>query len=301
MAVTALRDRRIEVISGALRLPAVDLDPVLSSASVGWQGFLLEGHDSITPRLVNAPEHFSSKHLLRFNTGGPSRSDWLVDGQSRRTHDQPQAVSILPAGTRISVLTHRTSCLVLEIDPLQLKESATPSESGDLELPVKLTIPDRNIELLMRAMQADLEAGSPTGPLYGESLGNALGTYLVQRFAVFTPKLEEYRGGLPKPRLNRVREYIEQNLENNVSLAALAEVAGISLYHFAKAFKQSTGATPHQYVLSRKIDRAKELLVDPNRSVLEASARTGFVDQSHFTKIFRRVVGVTPTEYRNQL
>ena len=279
----------------------MDLAPVLSSASVGWQGFLLEGHDSIIPRLVDAPEHFSSKHILRLNTGGPSRSDWRVDGQSRRTHDQPQAVSILPAGTRVSVMTHRTSCLVLEIDPLQLRESATPSGTGDLDLPVKLTIPDRNIELLMTAMRADLEAGSPTGPLYGESLGNALGTYLVQRFGVFTPKLEEYKGGLPKPRLNRVREYIEQNLENNVSLAALAEVAGISLYHFAKAFKQSTGATPHQYVLARKIDRAKQLLVDPNRSVLEASARTGFVDQSHFTKIFRRVVGVTPTEYRNQM
>ena len=223
-----------------------------------------------------------------------------MDGQSRRTHDQPQAVSILPAGTRVSVMTHRTSCLVLEIDPLQLEESATPSGSGKLELPVKLTIPDRNLELLMTAMQADLEAGSPTGPLYGESLGKALGTYLVQRFGVFAPKLEQYRGGLPKSRLNRVREYIEQNLENNVSLAALAEVAGISLYHFAKAFKQSTGATPHQYVLARKIDRAKELLGDPDRNVLEASARTGFNDQIHVTKIFRRVVGVTPTEFRNQ-
>jgi len=190
---------------------------------------------------------------------------------------------------------------VLEIDPLLLKQSAAPFVSRNLELPVKLTFPDRNLELLMTAMQADLEAGSPTGPLYGESLGNALGTYLVQRFAVFTPKLEEYKGGLPKPRLNRVREYIEQNLDNHISLTALAEVAGVSLYHFAKAFKQSTGATPHQYVLSRKNDRAKKLLGDPNRSVLEASARTGFVDQSHFTKIFRRVGGVTPTEYRNQM
>jgi AraC family transcriptional regulator len=72
------------------------------------------------------------------------------------------------------------------------------------------------------------------------------------------------------------------------------------MYHFAKDFKQSTGATPHRYVLERKIDRAKELLRDPNRSVLEASARTGFVDQSHFTKIFRRMVGITPSEYRTR-
>ena len=101
-------------------------------------------------------------------------------------------------------------------------------------------------------------------------------------------KLEEYKGGMPKPRLNRVREFIEQNLDANISLSALAEVAGLSMYHFAKVFKQSTGATPHQYVLERKIDRAKQLLHDPNRSVLEASARTGFIDQSHFAKIFYR-------------
>jgi hypothetical protein len=145
----------------------------------------------------------------------------------------PQAVSILPAGTRVSV-THRASCLVLEIDPLLLQQSATPSGSGDLELPVKLTIHDLNIELLMTAMEADLVAASPTGPLYGKSLGNTLGTYLVQRFAVFTPKLEGYKGGLPKPHVNRVREYIEQDLDSSISLTALAEVAGVSLYHFAK-------------------------------------------------------------------
>ena len=294
-------DRRIEVVSGDKRLPAVDLDPLLSSAAAGWQGLLFEQHSSGSPRLVETPEYVSSKHLLRLNTGIPSSNEWFIDGRSRQTRDQAGAVSILPAGTHVSVVANRTSCLVLEMDPLHLQQSVNHSAGGDIELAVKLTTPDRHIELLMTAMQAGLEAGSPAGPLYGESLGNSLGTYLVQRFGVFTPKLEEYRGGLPKPRLNRVREYIEQHLSDNISLTALAEAAGLSMYHFAKAFKQSTGATPHQYVLERKIDLAKQLLRDPNRSVLEASARTGFVDQSHFTKIFHRLVGVTPTEYRNQI
>ena len=293
-------DRRIEVISGDLRLPAVELDPIRSSAVIGWQGLLLEQHDSGTPRPVEAPEYFSPKHLLRLNTGVPSPNDWRIDGRGQRTHDQPGAVSILPAGTHVSVVAaSRTSCMVLEIDPLHLQRSGNPSGSGDVELPVKLTTPDRNIELLMTAMQADLEAGSPAGPLYGESLGNAISTYLIRRYGTSLSRVEEYKGGLPKSRLNRVREYIGQHLDDNVSLTALAEVAGVSLYHFAKAFKQSTGATPHQYVLDRKIDHAKELLRDPNRSVLEASSRTGFADQSHFTKIFRRLVGVTPTEFRN--
>ena len=300
VAVAVVGDRRIQVISGDLKLPAVDLDPILSSASVGWKGLLLEQHNSGTPQAVEAPEHFSTKHLLRLNTGVASTNDWRIDGQLRRTRDQAGAVSILPAGVHVSVVAaSRNSCLILEMDRSILRQSSQAHRGGDVELPVKLTTPDRNIELLMMAMQADLDAGSPTGPLYGESLGSALSTYLITRYGAFVPRLEVYKGGLPKPRLNRVREYIENNLENNVSLTELAEVAGVSLYHFAKAFKQSTGATPHQYVLDRKVDRAEELLRDPNRSVLEASARTGFVDQSHFTKIFRRLVGITPTEFRN--
>ena len=300
--MAVVEDRRIQVISGDLTLPAVELDPVRSSAGVSWKGLLLEEHDSGTPRAVEALEQFSTKHLLRLNTGVPSTNDWRIDGQLRRTRDQAGAVSILPAGVHVSVVAaSRTSCLLLEIDPSVLRQSSQPHRGGDVELPVKLTTPDRNIELLMTAMQADLDAGSPAGPLYGESLGGALSTYLITRYGAFAPRLEVYKGGLPRLRLNHVREYIEQNLDSNISLTALAEVVGLSLYHFAKAFKQSTGATPHQYVLARKIERAKELLSNPNRSVLEASARTGFVDQSHFTKIFRRVVGLTPTEYRNQI
>jgi AraC family transcriptional regulator len=240
-------------------------------------------------------------HLLRLNTGVPSTNDWRIDGRNLQTHDQPGAVSILPAGTHVSVLAaSRTSCLVLEMDPLHLQQSGHHDGGRQVELPVKLTIPDRQIELLMTAMQADLEAGSPAGPLYGESLGHALSTYLATRYGTVAPKPEEFKGGLPKSRLNRVREYIEQHLGDNISLTALADVAGLSMYHFAKAFKQSTGATPHQFVVDRKIEKAKQLLRDAKRSILEASASTGFVDQSHFTKIFHRLVGVTPSEYRNQ-
>lgn len=112
-------------------------------------------------------------------------------------------------------------------------------------------------------------------------------------------KLDSHRGGLSRRSLKRVLEYIHTHLHHKVQLSRLAEVAGLNLYHFARAFKQSTGQTPHQYTLRRRIERARELLRDPQVSVLEASARTGFVDQSHFSKVFRRIVGVAPSECRN--
>jgi AraC family transcriptional regulator len=113
-----------------------------------------------------------------------------------------------------------------------------------------------------------------------------------------TTKLEAHRGGLSRLRLNRVLEYINANLSEKLELGVLAEVADLNLYHFARAFKQSTGESPHQYVLRRRIEQAKEFLRRPEASVIEASARMGFVDQSHFSKVFRRIVGVAPSEYR---
>jgi len=106
------------------------------------------------------------------------------------------------------------------------------------------------------------------------------------------------RNGLPKARLNRVIEFVEEHLDQEITLAALAEIAGMGAHYFSEMFKQSLGISPHQYVLRRRIERGRKLLHNPNVSVLEAAVRSGFSDQSHFTKLFRRIVGVTPTKYR---
>ena len=103
---------------------------------------------------------------------------------------------------------------------------------------------------------------------------------------------------MPRARLNRVLAYIDEKADENLRLADLARAAGMSVFHFAKLFKRSTGQSPHQYALARRIEKAKRLLRQEGVSVLEVSARTGFLDQRHFTKVFRRFTGVTPTAYR---
>ena len=170
---------------------------------------------------------------------------------------------------------------------------------NNIELREHWDLIDRHISTLLMEMMADLEDGSPAGPLYGDSLANSLALYLLKRYSNVTMRLEPYRGGLSRSNLNRVVEYINANLSDKLELGVLAKVAGVNLYHFARAFKQSTGETPYKYVLRRRIEKAKEFLVHSQLSVIEASALTGFVDQSHFSKVFRRIVGVSPSEYRN--
>ena len=105
---------------------------------------------------------------------------------------------------------------------------------------------------------------------------------------------------MPRTRLNRVLEYIAAELQEDLSLAVLAEIAGMNLFYFSRLFKQSTGLSPHRFVLEQRFRRAQHFLRTSDMTILEVSVRTGFADQGHFTKAFRRFIGVTPTEYRVQ-
>jgi AraC family transcriptional regulator len=108
------------------------------------------------------------------------------------------------------------------------------------------------------------------------------------------------RGGLPVWRQRRVAEFIEQHLAEEISLTALAELADLSLCHFARAFTQSFDMPPHRYHMARRMDRAKSLLQRPALSVTQIGIQIGFRETSSFTRAFRRFTGLTPTEYRRQ-
>jgi len=114
-------------------------------------------------------------------------------------------------------------------------------------------------------------------------------------FAQLCPQL---RGGLPPGVLRRVREYIEAHLENKVSLQVLAGIAGLSMSHFAKAFKQSEGVAPHDYLVRRRLQRALERLAETDLPLSAIAYTTGFADHSHLTRQFRHHFGVPPSRYR---
>ena len=106
------------------------------------------------------------------------------------------------------------------------------------------------------------------------------------------------RGGLPPKMLRRVRDYIEAHLEEKISIESLADAIGLSMFHFARAFKQSEGVTPHDYLIRRRVNRAMELLAGTDLPLSEIAVTVGFSDQSHCARRFREIVGVCPRDYR---
>jgi AraC family transcriptional regulator len=96
-------------------------------------------------------------------------------------------------------------------------------------------------------------------------------------------------------------EYIDDNLTDELSIAALAQIARTSQFHFARQFKTAKGVTPHQYVLERRIEMAKRLLLDRHLSIAGVANACGFATQAHLTTVFHRLVGITPKAYRGYL
>lgn len=106
---------------------------------------------------------------------------------------------------------------------------------------------------------------------------------------------------MPLLRLNRVMAFVDANIDLDLCLLTLATVAGMSPYYFSRLFKQSTGVTPHRYVLQRRMEQAKRLLEEKRLSVLHVAHQVGFDDQSQFTRVFHKIVGTTPSDYRKML
>src|SRR5207247_8750389 len=133
------------------------------------------------------------------------------------------------------------------------------------------------------------------GPLAAESLANVLAVHLI-RHVLAPRRLDRGRDGvLPRGLLRAVIEYVEGHLDAGPSLGQMAAVAHLSPYHFARQFKAATGLPPHQYVIARRVERAKQLLRGgAELSLAEVAARAGFSDQSQFSRHFKHLVGVTP-------
>jgi transcriptional regulator GlxA family with amidase domain len=105
-------------------------------------------------------------------------------------------------------------------------------------------------------------------------------------------------GGLSAGAMRRVQEYMDVHLGESIDLLMLAGVAGLSLHHFAREFKQSVGVAPHHYLTRKRVERAQEMLAQTDLSLAEIAYAAGFSDQSHLARHFRHMLGTTPGEFR---
>ena len=236
-----------------------------------------------------------SRHLVLMVHAGRRQDGETRLGTGLRSslHDMAGTVSVVPAGTRFEEW-HRpvTSLRLLAV----LLDPAVPFLDG-LTPEARLFDADVRFGVTMMKLRTLLDAPVPAGQLHAETLATLLAIEL--RMPRSGPGLA--RGGLTGRNRRIVCDYIEAHLDEDIPLGTLAALVGISPFHLCRAFKAETGLPPHRWQIRRRVERAKEMLADPRRSVMEIAFDLGFGSSSHFAYRFRQETGTQPTQYRRSL
>lgn len=207
---------------------------------------------------------------------------------------------ITPAGQPMSAeWKNPLDNLGITLDPAFAAQTAVENRfSPDFDFKEIYKNEDPLIQHIGLTLLAEANSESPAGKLYADSLIQTLTLHLLKNYSNARSISENLNGGLSGYKLRRVTEFINENLEEELSLAEIAEIAGLSQYHFARAFRKSTGLTPQNYLMRQRIERAKVLLAEDNLPIVEVSLKTGFKNQSHFTTLFRKFTKFTPKMWR---
>jgi AraC family transcriptional regulator len=148
------------------------------------------------------------------------------------------------------------------------------------------------------ALWRELEQPAPAGKLYAQGAAQVLTVHLLRHYSSLAGALGEPSHRLTTQQLNRVRDFIHAHLSQDLALATLAQQAGFSPYHFARLFRQTTGESPHEFVMRLRIEQAQRLLAQRDVPLAQVALACGFANQSHFTQAFKRQLGLTPRAYR---
>lgn len=225
--------------------------------------------------------------------GSTGRTRASIDGGERYDGvDFPGAVTFIP-GSRHRRASYRGGTIeyvAIRLDPDRL-------DDRDAELVGFTNRPDPLVHRLALALSDEARSATVASGLFVDSVANTLMLHLLRTASSSAPGRPVPLGGKA---VRRVVEYVEDHLADDLRLAVLAEVAGVDRYRFSRGFKAATGASPHAYVIQRRLDRAARLLRSADGpSVAEVAYRVGLSSQSHLTTLFRRSFGTTPGAFRS--
>ena len=213
-------------------------------------------------------------------------------------------IDIIPSRTpSVWEMKEKDTVLVLSVSPELLNEVAEESDIDPrlVEIRNRFQVRDAQLENIGWALKDEMESGYPCGRLYVDSLAVSVATRLVRRHSSIAREPKRQNGRLPDRRLRQVLSYIEDNLDQDISLRDLASVGGLSVSHFKGLFRDTVGLSAHQYLIRRRVERAKSLLGEGKLSISQIACETGFAHQSHLARHMRRVLGISPKTLREIL
>ena len=229
---------------------------------------------------------------------------WMRSGGPwRPVHARPGAVSVFPAGFETwwdIPVANDFSGVVLPDDRLR----AFSDEVGNgrrIDLAERVVVGEPTTSRIVDLLTRELDAVDRSSRLFFERGIDLLCAQLA-RVHCSNRKLGVWprRRGLAAWQVRRVTGYMRDQLGQDIGLRELAQLVGLSRFHFCTAFRLATGQTPHEWLVVRRVGRAKELLADPSLRITDIALTVGYQTPSAFSASFRRLVRMTPTQYRRR-
>jgi len=281
--------------------------PILNSFQADWRSIQLAHYRH---SMIDLPEISNSQHVVLIPVGhGKVDFEFIADGCSQtvsyREHDYANGyIEIYPAHLPISLHSHPTvktmEIIQCYLDPKSLAETAHESVNPDrVELLLTLKKQDLLVAQIGRSLRSILELDVVGSRFYAESMTTALFAHLLQYYSTRCHQFREYKDGLSKCKLKQAIDYIQTHLGDNLSLNDIAGELSMSPYYFSHLFKQSTGMSPHKYLIHQRVERAKLLLKQTEKTITSVAMECGFANQSHFAKCFAQYTGMNPKHFRN--
>lgn len=272
--------------------------PYLSLERAEWQGVRVHRAHVMPGKML---QHASVCHEVNINISGTLTTEkHSAVGKLVKTTGTGGNVCVTPAGQSISAYWDGPlDNIGFALDADFISDVAVENGfSPEVEFVEVYKKKDPLIQSLGLSLLESASSATSLGRLYADSLIQTLTLHLLSNYTTATVKPLTINGGLSGYKLRRVNEYIEVNLDEEITLNELAAVAELSAFHFSRSFRRSTGKTPQQHVMQRRIERAKDLLARPELPIVEVGLRSGFKNQSHFTTLFRKYTSLTPKIWR---
>lgn len=274
--------------------------PILSSQAQDWDNILVE-------QFQHPPgeekSYFNDEHAVCLSLAPrPVRLLQIKGGKTYMGLQSKGDVSLTPAKIPSYFRWESNdSCLQIRIASQFIQNIARDTiatDSDQLELRLEFQTRDPQLEAIGMMLLAELKQEGIRGGLYIESLSNVLAVHLIRQYAASKSQFIVYESGLSERQVLQVVEYIDAHLNQDIKLTNLATLLNISESHLSHRFKRAIGMTPHQYLLQQRIERAKQLLKEGDRSIMDIALLCGFNSHSHLSKQFHQLTGMTPKTYR---
>lgn len=283
-------------------LPDSTQSLLLSSQVADWRGIHLEYHHK--PKGEENSLVLDQLHLLCVETTQrPCDAHKWMDGRFQSRPIIQGDIFVLPKQVQFRErFEGAIDYILLYLDADWVAAVAQEALDPDhIEILPHFPQPDPFIYQTGLLLKSAIEVKGSFNQLYGETLALALSVHLLQHYAGRKAS-RKLAAIAPVPssssKLAAIADYIQIHCDRNLSLIELSNLAQMSLYYFARSFKQQIGLSPHQYLLRCRVERAKALLLQNELTVVEIAHRVGFADQSHLNRHFKQLTGLAPRQWR---